>query len=326
MWIPTDFRQTRDEHGHNCLTLDNESSKLALMNLQEYFERAVREVNKSLDQLLPSEQTEPRSIHRAMRYSVFAGGKRLRPVLVLASGEAFGADPSDLLPTACALEMIHTYSLIHDDLPALDNDDLRRGQPTCHKMFGEAMAILAGDALLTRAFQILSESSLGNISAQQRIQVLNEVSSAAGTVEALIGGQALDLEAEGKEIDKSALENIHRGKTGAMIRAAVRSGAIIAGAGPSDLQQLTIYAEKVGLAFQIADDLLDVTATSEQLGKTAGKDLAVSKATYPAVYGVETSKELARHLSDQAVEALSGLDADTGILSELAKFVVERSS
>jgi len=296
------------------------------MNLQDYFERRLSEVNLALDQLLPPENATPFSIHKAMRYSVFAGGKRLRPILTLSAGEAFGANASDLMPTACALELIHTYSLIHDDLPALDNDDLRRGRPTCHKVFGEAMAILAGDALLTRAFQILSDASLSHISDSQRIRVLNEVSNAAGTENALIGGQVLDIEAEGKVIDATALEQIHIGKTGAMIRAAIRTGAIIAGVDEQILGQLTIYADKVGLAFQIADDLLDITATSEQLGKTPGKDAAVNKATYPAVYGIETSKRLATHLSNGAIEALTGLQADTDVLTALARFVVERNS
>ena len=296
------------------------------MNLQEYFDRRISEVNEALDQLLPPEDTVPPSIHKAMRYSVFAGGKRFRPILTLSSGETFGAKTKDLLPAACALEMIHTYSLIHDDLPALDNDDLRRGRPTCHKVFGEAMAILTGDALLTRAFQILSDTSHINISDARRIRVLNEVSNAAGTENALIGGQVLDIEGEGKQIDAAALEQIHNGKTGAMIRAAIRAGAIIAGVDETTLGQLTVYADKVGLAFQIADDLLDITATSEQLGKTAGKDAAVKKATYPAVYGIETSKTLASHLSNGAIEALTGLDANTDVLASLARFVVDRNS
>jgi geranylgeranyl diphosphate synthase type II len=296
------------------------------MNLKEYFELRVSAVNQTLDQLLPPEDTVPPSIHKAMRYSVFAGGKRFRPILTLAAGEAFGAAVQDLLPTACALELIHTYSLIHDDLPALDNDDLRRGRPTCHRVFGEAMAILAGDALLTRAFKILSDSTNSNISDGQRIRLLNEVSSAAATENALIGGQVLDIESEGKQIDASALEQIHNGKTGAMIRVAVRAGAVIAGVDDATLNQLTIYADKMGLAFQIADDLLDITATSEQLGKTPGKDAAVKKATYPAVYGIEASKRLALHLSDGAVEALTNLNANTDMLAALARFVVDRNS
>jgi len=294
------------------------------MNLQEYFDRCVVEINRALDNLLPPEKTAPETIHKAMRYSVFAGGKRLRPVLTIASGEAFGGSLENLLPVACAIELIHTYSLIHDDLPALDNDDLRRGRPTCHKVFGEAMAILAGDALLTRAFQILADE--GGLPDAQRILILREVSAAAGTINALIGGQVLDIQSEGKDIDKAGLEQIHRGKTGAMIRVAVRTGAIVAGVGGSTLDKLTVYAEKVGLAFQIADDLLDVTATSEQLGKTAGKDAAVNKATYPAVYGIETSKKLALHLSNEAVEALSRLDTNTEVLTSLARFVVDRNS
>ncbi len=296
------------------------------MNLKEYFDRCSALVNDALDRLLPAEETIPASIHRAMRYSVFAGGKRLRPILTLSTGEAFGASTENLLPAACAIEMIHTYSLIHDDLPALDNDDLRRGRPTCHKVFGEAMAILAGDALLTRAFQILSNPAHGSLSDSQRIRLLYELSNAAGTENALIGGQVLDLESEGKEVDTERLEQIHRGKTGAIIRAAVRMGAIIAGVDEGALAQLTTYAEKLGLAFQIADDLLDVTATSEQLGKTAGKDAAGNKATYVAVHGIETSKRLASHLSNQAIEALSGLDADTETLKLLARFVVDRNS
>lgn len=293
--------------------------------IKDYLARRADEVNRWLECLVPSETVPPEQLHRAMRYSLLAGGKRLRPVLVLASGEAFGAEAEELMPAACAIEMIHTYSLIHDDLPAMDNDDLRRGRPTCHKAFGEAVAILAGDALLTQAFRVLSSDSPGRDPARQ-VRVIREIATAAGTVDALIGGQMADIENEGKQAAQSVVEYIHRSKTGAMIRASVVVGGIIAGARDEQIDKLRAYGERIGLAFQIADDILDVVSTSEQLGKTPGKDQAAHKATYPAMYGIAASETRARKLAEEAVEIISGLGLPTQALEEMARFIIARKS
>lgn len=298
------------------------SSTDTLPGVEAFFRERIALIDKALDRLLPSIAEPPALIHEAMRYSVFAGGKRLRPILAMTAGEVFEAAMADLLPAACALEMIHTYSLIHDDLPAMDNDTLRRGRPTCHVVFGEAMAILAGDALLTQAFRTLSVE--GPRDASVRLKVIGEVAEAAGTIRALIGGQVLDLQSEGREIDGTALEEIHRAKTGALIRCAVRIGAIIGGAGEEELAKVTVYGEKAGLAFQVADDLLDETASSEELGKTAGKDAKEHKATYTALYGVEATKRLATELSDQAIEAVQLSGRNTTRLEQIARFIVDR--
>ena len=297
----------------------------ATETITHYLARRAAEVNEWLDRLVPSETTPPEQLHRAMRYSLLAGGKRLRPALVLAAGEAFGADTDDLMPAACAIEMIHTYSLIHDDLPAMDNDDLRRGRPTCHKAFGEAVAILAGDALLTQAFRVLAADAPKR-DAERQVRVIREVATAAGTVEALIGGQMADIESEGEKVDGSALEYIHRSKTGAMIAASVVVGGIVAGANGDQIEKLRAYGECIGLAFQIADDILDVTSTSEQLGKTPGKDQAANKATYPAIHGIAASQTRARELVEEAVEIVSSLGLKTQVLEEIARFIIARSS
>lgn len=293
-------------------------------NLNQYFKLNVARVDQWLDRLLPAADDPPAVIHEAMRYSVFAGGKRLRPLLAIATGEIFGAPEHELLPAACALEMIHTYSLIHDDLPAMDDDDLRRGMPTCHVKFGEAMAILAGDALLTQAFLSLADDNA--TSAETRVRVIAEVSHAAATTRALIGGQVLDIQSEGRPVTGSQLEEIHRAKTGALIRCAVRIGAIIGGAAATELEALTSFGEKAGLAFQVADDLLDETATSEELGKTAGKDAASQKATYTALYGIAGAKQMADRLYSEALAAAQSIDRDTSILQQIARFIVERRS
>jgi geranylgeranyl diphosphate synthase type II len=294
-------------------------------NIEAYLSRRAAEVNQWLESLVPSEMTPPQILHRAMRYSLLGGGKRLRPVLVLMAGEALGAATADLMPAACAMEMIHTYSLIHDDLPAMDNDDLRRGRPTCHKAFGEAVAILAGDALLTRAFEVLaSEAPAGDLDRQ--IRVIKEVAAAAGTVNALIGGQVADIENEGRQVTDSTLEYIHRSKTGAMIRASVTIGGVIAGAGENEIETLRCYGEKIGLAFQVADDILDVTSTSEQLGKTPGKDMAARKATYPALHGLAQSQDRARQLVAEAIEIISALGPAAHKLEEMARFIIARTS
>ncbi len=300
------------------------SEKHSSINISEYFSRRIEQVEAWLDRLLPAESAAPEVIHQAMRYSIFAGGKRLRPILAIATGEVFGAEESALLPSACALEMIHTYSLIHDDLPAMDNDDLRRGMPTNHVVFGEGMAILAGDALLTQAFQTLAECEGGT--PERKIRVLAEVAAAAGTVNALIGGQVLDLQFEGQPVTGEQLESIHRAKTGALIRCAVRIGAIIGGASQAELEALTVYGEKAGLAFQVADDLLDETATSEELGKTAGKDAASHKATYTALYGLDGAGEMAQRLFREAISALDRIDRNTDVLAGIARFIVDRRS
>jgi geranylgeranyl diphosphate synthase type II len=292
--------------------------------ITHYLARRAAEVNEWLDRLVPSETTPPEQLHRAMRYSLLAGGKRLRPALVLAAGEAFGADTDDLMPAACAIEMIHTYSLIHDDLPAMDNDDLRRGRPTCHKAFGEAVAILAGDALLTQAFRVLAADT-PNRDAECQVRVIREIATAAGTVEALIGGQMADIDSEGKNVDALTLEYIHSSKTGAMISTSVVVGGIIAGAGAEQVEKLREYGRRIGLAFQIADDILDVTSTSELLGKTPGKDNAVSKATYPAIHGMEASEARARQLVDEAVAIAASLDLETRVLKDIARFIIARS-
>jgi geranylgeranyl diphosphate synthase type II len=292
-------------------------------DLKQYLASRAQQVNAWLDRLVPAQTSKPENLHRAMRYSLFAGGKRLRPILVLASGEALGASTEALMPTACAIEMIHTYSLIHDDLPAMDDDDIRRGRPTCHKVFGEAVAILAGDALLTLAFQVLASAE--GLDPDLAIRVMREVAAAAGTCDALIGGQAMDLESEGKDVDPETLERIHRSKTGALIRASVVSGGIIAGASQAQLDMLRTYGEKIGLAFQITDDILDVTSSNEQLGKTAGKDQAARKATYPAIFGIEASRARAQQLIEEAVSAISELGAEVRWLEAIARYSIARS-
>ncbi len=291
--------------------------------IEAYFAEKVPEVNRWLDRLMPPVTTPPPRIHEAMRYSLMAGGKRLRPILVLAAGEVFGGAPERLYPVACAFEMVHTYSLIHDDLPAMDNDDLRRGMPTCHKQFDEATAILAGDGLMTHAFRILAEM---DAPAEQKVRVIRELAVGSGTVEGMIAGQVVDLEAEGKPIDAERLAFIHRAKTGALIRGALVCGGIVADAAESDLALLSAYGDQVGLAFQIADDILDETATAEQLGKTPGKDAAAGKATYPALYGLEASRKQAEALAEEAIEVLAPLGQRAELLIEMARFVVHRTS
>lgn len=293
------------------------------IDIRAYLSAIKREVDGSLDRLLPPEENEPPTIHRAMRYSVFAGGKRIRPVLVVAAGESVGGPREPLLRLGSAIEMIHTYSLIHDDLPALDNDDLRRGQPTCHKVFGEAMAILAGDALMTCAYQVLTALPLPELT---RVRIIREVAAATGTVDGMIGGQVVDLESEGKPVAPATLEYIHRSKTGALLTACTRCGALAAGVDGERLEALTDYGRKVGLAFQIVDDVLDVTTSSEHLGKTAGKDQQVAKATYPALYGIEVSRAKACELVESAIGDVEPLGEGAAALCELARFVCERGA
>jgi geranylgeranyl diphosphate synthase, type II len=284
-------------------------------------------VDAALIQALPPESAWPATIHRAVRYSLFAGGKRIRPVLVLAAGEAVGGAREELMPFACAVEMVHTYSLVHDDLPAMDDDDLRRGKPTSHKVFGEAIAILAGDALLTRAFHLLAEvpEAWDDARARRRLRAAAALGEACGTT-GLIGGQGMDLESEGRAIAAPDLECLHRAKTGALLSACVRGGAILGGVAEADLQQLSRYASAIGLAFQVVDDVLDATEDAERLGKTAGKDEAAQKATYVSLHGLEKARSLARALRQEALEAIAPLGPRGELLAAIARLIVDRHS
>ena len=276
----------------------------------------------ALERLIPAETQRPVSIHKAMRHSVFAGGKRLRPVLSFEAARMIrGSLPSGVEDLGAALEMLHTYSLIHDDLPALDNDDLRRGRPTCHKVFGEAIAILAGDALQTQAYEVLAGLQC---SADSRVRIIEVIARATGTVDGMIGGQVVDLESEGASPDARTLEYIHRSKTAALIAASVVTGAMFAEADDNDLARLRIFGTNIGLAFQIVDDVLDVTQTTEQLGKTAGKDTAQQKATYPSLFGVDKSLREADALVNTAFGELATFGERAEPLKELARFLVER--
>jgi geranylgeranyl diphosphate synthase type II len=291
------------------------------MKLPDFFDEDLRLVDSALQKLLPAADVEPSSIHGAMRYSVFAGGKRIRPILCLETSRIFTADVTPALYPACAIEFIHTYSLIHDDLPALDNDDLRRGKPTCHKKFGEAIAILAGDALLTLAFETVGAVP---VDAEIRVKMLQEISKSAGSVNGMVGGQVADLEAEGKGVGPDTLEYIHRSKTAALIRASITAGAICAGAGEEEVTRLRHFGETLGWAFQVTDDILDVEESSAALGKTAGKDIAQQKATYPAVFGLEKSHQIASELSSQAIADLAPFGAQAARLRAIAEFLVHR--
>ena len=294
------------------------------MLLDEYIAAEQKRVDQALDRWVPAESVDPSTIHKAMRYSLFAGGKRVRPLLAIAAANAVSDAPLGIESAACVLELIHTYSLIHDDLPALDNDDLRRGRPTCHKVFGDAMAILAGDALLTLAFEVLAR--LDCVDAERRVQLVYELSTASGTVGGMIGGQVNDLEGEGKFPTAHLLDSIHRAKTGALLRASVRMGAIYAGADAGQLDRLTRSGEHIGLAFQIVDDVLDVEQPSEALGKTAGKDAKQQKITFPAVYGIERSREMAEQHRLEAHLALQIFDDRAQRLRELADYIVRRNA
>ncbi len=290
--------------------------------LQETLEHGRRLTDAALERLIPAETQHPVSIHKAMRHSVFAGGKRLRPVLCMEAGRMIaGSLPAGIEELGAALEMLHTYSLIHDDLPALDNDDLRRGRPTCHKAFGEAIAILAGDALQTQAYEALARL---RCPAESRVRIIEEIARGTGTVEGMIGGQVVDLEAERSKPTAEMLEYIHRSKTAALITASLVSGGLYAGATDDEVRKLRAFGQSVGLAFQIVDDILDVTQTSEQLGKTAGKDTAAQKATYPALFGLEESERQADSLVKSALEQLQGFGERANTLKELARYLVER--
>jgi geranylgeranyl diphosphate synthase type II len=292
-------------------------------DVQEYLSRCSDAVNRALDRLLPRETTRPRTIHKAMRYSLFAGGKRMRPALCLAAAQACGGGQRAAMPLACAVECIHTYSLIHDDLPAMDNDDYRRGKLTSHKVFGEGIAILAGDGLLTQAFEIAAQCR--GWPRYSHAQIVLELARAAGSLQ-LIAGQVADLESEGKRISAKELQFIHERKTSALLCCAVRLGGMSANCTSRQLAALTEFGYHVGLAFQVIDDILDVTQSSEQLGKTAGKDTAAQKATYPAIVGLEKSRAIARRLTDRAFAALRPFKGSAGALEMLAKFLLERKN
>ena len=291
------------------------------MELKHYLAGRQKEVDRALDRFLPKGSTPPATIHKAMRYSLFAGGKRLRPILCLAVAEACGGKITAALPFACAVECIHTYSLIHDDLPSMDNDDLRRGRPTCHKVFGDGIAILAGDALLTIAFEIAAK---GKPTSRYSLRgIFHEIATASGS-QNLIAGQVADLEAEGRRINRAQLRYIHENKTAALLTAALRLGAMAANASAKQLATITKFGGSLGLAFQVIDDILDVTQTSEKLGKSAGKDIVAKKATYPAVIGLEKSRAEARRLTAKAHGALKSLGERGAVLRALADYLLQR--
>jgi|DewCreStandDraft_2_1066082.scaffolds.fasta_scaffold02541_9 geranylgeranyl diphosphate synthase type II len=295
-----------------------------VLRLDQYLERKRRIIDRALDSYVPNPNPPDRLIE-AMRYSLLSGGKRLRPILALAACEAVGGSTDLVLPFACAIEMIHTYSLIHDDLPAMDDDELRRGRPTNHVVFGEALAILAGDALLTEAFRVMGEAALSSGSRQRRaLQVLTEVAAAAGA-RGMVGGQAADIAATGGEADLPLVEYIHVRKTGELIRVSVRSGAILGGARPGQLRRLTRYAEFLGLAFQIADDILDEEGSLQMTGKVGGGDRKQQKATFPSVLGLPASKQRARELLDQALDELSAFSDAAEPLRQIAQLIVARA-
>lgn len=290
--------------------------------LKETLEQGRIATDAALERLLPAATQHPTSIHQAMRHSVFAGGKRLRPILCMEAGRMVASSlPHGIEDVGAALEMLHTYSLIHDDLPALDNDDLRRGRPTCHKVFGEALAILAGDALQTQAYEVLARVACP---AEARVRIVEEIARGTGTVDGMIGGQVVDLEAEHTKPDLKMLEYIHRSKTAALITASVVSGGLYAGGDQDSIERLRTFGQSIGLAFQIVDDVLDVTQTSEQLGKTAGKDMAAEKVTYPALFGVDESIKKADTLVEKGCTSLASFGTRADTLKALAHFLVER--
>lgn len=293
------------------------------MDIEDYLKREREEIDLALDRYLPPESDYPATIHKAMRYSIFAGGKRIRPILALAATEAVKGNKEKVLPVACVFELIHTYSLIHDDLPAMDDDDLRRGSPTNHKVFGDAVAILAGDALLTLAFDILATKVQGE--EKILLQIVHEISKAAGSM-GMVGGQVVDIESQGKTVDFPVLEYIHIHKTGSLILSSIRAGALISSAGEKELIALTKCGEALGLAFQIADDILDVEGVSEKMGKNKGSDKAKDKATYPALLGLDESKKRAEELMSIALAAIDFFGDEATSLRQVAKYIISRQS
>ncbi|MGV8078488.1 MAG: polyprenyl synthetase family protein [Syntrophales bacterium] len=294
--------------------------------LSQYLEARKELVDSALNRYLPAESPYPPEIYNAMRYSLFAGGKRLRPILCIASAEALGGLLEDILPAACALEMIHTYSLIHDDLPAMDNDDFRRGVPTSHKVFGEGVAVLAGDALLTEAFRLLTDpEAIQSVEACRLVRVVHEIATAAGAG-GMVGGQVVDILSEGRPSDYDTLHYIHSGKTGRMILASLRTGAILADGGEEELQAVSEYGRHIGLAFQIADDILNVEGDPSLLGKGTGSDACRRKVTFPALLGLEESRSMARQSIDAALEGIRRLDGRADPLRWIAHYILERKS
>lgn len=291
------------------------------MDLKTYLKTTAKQVDTAMDRFLPKAKERPATIHAAMRYSVFAGGKRLRPILCLAAAEACGGDVEKALAPACSVELLHTYSLVHDDLPAMDNDDLRRGRPTCHKVYGEGMAVLCGDALLTEAFAVLAQTAPSKRYGTQHY--ISELALTGGSRK-LIGGQVMDLEGEGKKLAKKDLIRIHEGKTAALVTTSLRLGAMVANATPAKLEAITSFGYHLGLAFQVIDDILDVTQSTEVLGKTAGKDEAVEKSTYPAIMGLEASRKEAAKLTAAAMDSLKPLGSKASRLREIASHLLER--
>ena len=294
---------------------------LNIFDINVYLQERKKIIDQALDNYLPSEDTYPQLIHKSMRYSIFAGGKRLRPILTMAASDIFNKNLSDCIPAACAIEMLHTYCLIHDDLPSMDDDDYRRGKLTNHKVFGEGTAVLAGDALLTMAFEVLSKAKTGN--PEVNLRIIEEIARASGT-DGMIGGQVIDLDSEGKDINADTLNYIHTRKTGALIRASIRVGAIIGGASEIELDALTKYSESLGLAFQIIDDILDIEGEEAKIGKTTGKDAFQKKATYPGFYGLEKAKKRAEDLYLEASGAIKIFQNRGCALKLLAQFLVNR--
>jgi geranylgeranyl pyrophosphate synthase len=294
-----------------------------MIELTAFLDGVRRQTDATLERLVPQPEVEPRRLHEAIRWSLFAGGKRFRPAILTAVGRTFAAEDEQLMGTAAAVEMIHTYSLIHDDLPSMDDDDMRRGKATCHKQFDEATAILAGDCLQTLAFKAIADDE--SLSPEIRINLISLIGAAAGTPAGMVAGQQLDLDAEGQTLSVEEIERIHRGKTGAMISASALAGAIIGGASESEQASIGNYASKLGLLFQITDDLLDVTQQSGTLGKTAGKDAAAEKATYPSHFGVAQTRTMAKHIHNEACEALVPMKPETKLLKMLADFIISRT-
>jgi len=297
------------------------------MDLKAYLKEHCALIDEALDRYLPKKTELPHSLHESMRYSIFAGGKRVRPILMLAACQAVGGDIQRAVPAACAMEMIHTYSLIHDDLPAMDDDDFRRGNPTNHKVYGEAIAILAGDALLTEAFKLISDPRFAaGCDPAARLAVIHEIATCAGSY-GMVGGQVVDMESEGKaDIDLPTVQYIHTHKTGALIKASVVAGALLGGADSKQLAAITRYGEAAGLAFQIADDILDIEGTTEEIGKDAGSDEARGKATYPAVMGLAAAKLEAQAMMDEAMKALEIFGVSADALREIARYIVQRKN
>jgi geranylgeranyl diphosphate synthase type II len=316
-------RASSDVRAEQASTAESRAREASAEDVRAYASRVRAVVEAKLDELVPAESVDPPAVHAAVRWSLFAPAKRFRPLLVFAVGEAFGAASDSLVRTACAFELIHTYSLIHDDLPAMDDDDLRRGRPTCHVKFGEAVAILAGDALQALAFQTIAEDE--TLDAALRVSLVALLARASGTPEGMVAGQAHDLSAEARTgVTCEELELIHRRKTGALIAAAARAGALIAGANDSEAEALTRHALDLGLLFQITDDLLDVTASAADIGKTPGKDARSRKATYPALYGLDAARSLAQEVYERACAALDTLERPTPLLRGVARLVLER--